>query len=88
MLNYAGDADYICNWYGNKAWTLAMPWAGHDGFAAAGDHQWMSLEEHAGDVRSFGGFVFLRVFEAGHMVPHDQPAHSLEMLRQWLAGEL
>jgi cathepsin A (carboxypeptidase C) len=88
LLIYVGDADYICNWRGNKAWTLAMPWAGQLEFAAAGDQAWESLGEHAGDVRSFGGLVFLRVFGAGHMVPYDQPAHSLEMIRQWFAEEL
>jgi len=87
VLIYAGDADYICNWHGNKAWMLAMPWAGHSGFVAAPDQAWTSLGSHAGDVRSFDGFVFLRMFGAGHMVPYDQPAHSLEMIRQWLAEE-
>ena len=28
VLIYAGDADYICNWLGNKAWTDALEWHG------------------------------------------------------------
>lgn len=26
VLIYAGDQDYICNWLGNHAWTLALEW--------------------------------------------------------------
>ena len=25
---YAGDVDFICNWLGNKAWTLDLEWDG------------------------------------------------------------
>ena len=38
VLIYAGDADFICNWMGNKAWTVALPWEGHAAFDAAVDH--------------------------------------------------
>ena len=31
---YAGDADFICNWLGNKAWTEALEWPGQKEFAA------------------------------------------------------
>merc|ERR1719379_3303804 len=34
---YAGDVDYICNWLGNKRWTLALDWAGKQAFNAAPD---------------------------------------------------
>ncbi|KAF4675851.1 hypothetical protein FOL46_009642 [Perkinsus olseni] len=27
VLIYAGDQDYLCNWFGNQAWTNALPWA-------------------------------------------------------------
>ena len=31
------DQDYICNWIGNKAWTMALPWSGQADFKAAED---------------------------------------------------
>jgi len=42
--------------------------------------------EHAGDVRQYGQLKFLRVFDAGHMVPMDQPKHALDMLDRLLAN--
>merc|ERR1712224_1184597 len=72
VLIYAGDQDFICNWLGNKAWTLKLPWSGKDAFNAASDHEWSSSSgKPAGVARSANGFTFLRVFQAGHMVPRD-----------------
>lgn len=40
-----------------------------------------------GEARSHGNLTFLRVYEAGHMVPYDQPEHSLEFINKWLFGK-
>ncbi|KAJ3046478.1 hypothetical protein HK097_000830 [Rhizophlyctis rosea] len=84
VLVYAGDADFI--WMGNKAYTLELPWAGQDGFVKAQDLPWVSEKssKKVGEFRTFGQLTFLRVFEAGHMVPYDQPENSDEMVRSWL----
>jgi cathepsin A (carboxypeptidase C) len=86
--------DYVCNWLGNKAWTLALDWPGNEAFNAAADKAWYAPKsaegapEHAGDLKSAKGLSFLRVFAAGHMVPMDQPAASLAMLEQFIAGKI
>ncbi|KAI8323329.1 peptidase S10, serine carboxypeptidase [Martensiomyces pterosporus] len=87
VLIYAGDADFRCNWYGNKAWSLAMEWQGKDAFNQAKDEEWNVGREQAGEVRTFENFTFLRVFRAGHMVPYDQPANSLDMINRWLENK-
>ncbi|ORX63371.1 peptidase S10, serine carboxypeptidase [Linderina pennispora] len=87
VLNYAGDADWICNWYGNKAWSLKLDWSGKDGFSGADDTEWNVDSEQAGEARTFENFTFLRVFGAGHMVPYDQPKNSLDMINRWLDGK-
>jgi len=84
VLIYTGDEDYICNWLGNKAWTKALDWEHKDKFNAAPDQAWSVDGKQHGDVRSANGLTFLRVFEAGHMVPMDQPKASLAMLNQYL----
>ena len=87
-LIYTGDADYVCNWYGNKAWTLALDWSGASAFNAATDVAWSSgsLGGPGGEARSANGFTFLRVFEAGHLVPMDQPGSALCMINTFISG--
>ncbi|CAI5730278.1 unnamed protein product [Hyaloperonospora brassicae] len=89
VLIYAGDADLVCNWSGNEAWTLALDWSGADGFKAAPETVYTTADgTRAGVSRSFRNqLTFVRVFNSGHMVPHDQPAVALDMLRKFLQNE-
>lgn len=82
ILIYAGDVDYICNYLGNKAWTLALEWSDSGDFNAAGDHDWQG----AGLARTAGPFTFLQVYDAGHMVPSDQPEVALDMITNFIEG--
>jgi cathepsin A (carboxypeptidase C) len=86
VLIYAGDADFICNWYGNKAWTLALDWNGSSGFNNTQDLPltYLSNGTEYGQYRTYENFSFARVYEAGHMVPYYQPAASLDMINRWL----
>ncbi|RCH80744.1 hypothetical protein CU097_003785, partial [Rhizopus azygosporus] len=86
VLLYVGDMDWICNWVGNLAWSLEMKWSGQEGYNAAPTEPWYSdlTGKHAGDVRSFGKLTFLKIFEAGHMVPFDQPENALDFFNKWL----
>jgi len=91
VLIYAGDADFICNWMGNKAWTLALPWSGKAAFNLADDHDWNVDGVKAGTARTAqlggtGHFTFLQVNGAGHMVPMDQPKNALAMIHTFLGG--
>jgi cathepsin A (carboxypeptidase C) len=82
-LAYAGDVDFICNYLGNQAWTLGLDWSHKDDFTAAEPHDW---NDGSGLARTANGFTFLQVYDAGHMVPADQPQVSLDMLKHFLAG--
>lgn len=86
-LIYAGDVDFICNYMGNRAWTLGLDWTSGDEFRDAGDHEWADDDETSlGLARSADGFTFLQVYDAGHMVPSDQPAIALKMIRNFVEG--
>ncbi|KAJ2804834.1 hypothetical protein H4R20_002352 [Coemansia guatemalensis] len=87
VLVYAGDADFACNWYGNKAWTKALEWSGKDMFSAAADKTWLVNGKPAGESRTYKNFSFVRVFEAGHMVPYNQPENALDLINRWLSNK-
>lgn len=94
VLVYNGDADLMCNWQSSHAWTRALNWNGAEGFNAAKERHFFAEDANmagaepvdAGIVRSFGNFTFLRVFNAGHMVPKNQPAAALDMLNKFLCN--
>lgn len=88
VLVYAGDVDYICNWLGNKKWTLALDWEHKAAFNAAGDLDYVAAGRNAGRIRSANGFTFLQVFQAGHMVPMDQPEVAQVMLDDFVSGRI
>ena len=87
VLLYNGDEDFICNWLGVDAWSNKLEWSGSQGFAKAPIRKWEVDGEHAGNVKNYKNFTFLRVFGAGHMVPHDQPENSLDMVNRWINGD-
>lgn len=90
VLIYAGDADFICNWLGNRAWTEALEWPGHEDFAAAELEDLVlstDPEKKIGQVKSSGNLTFMRLFGGGHMVPMDQPEASLDFFNRWIGGE-
>ncbi|KAJ2997111.1 hypothetical protein HDV02_005852 [Globomyces sp. JEL0801] len=89
VLIYAGDADWICNWIGDKAWTLQMKWNGQLGFNNSTDISWISsiTKKPAGEIRKYDTLTFLKVYQSGHFVPLDQPEHSLEFINKWIRNQ-
>ncbi len=62
---YAGDADYICNWLGNKAWAEELEWSGHKEFKKAKmeDFKIDGDGKAVGQVKSHGNFTFMKLFK-------------------------
>jgi len=87
-LIYAGDVDFICNYLGNKAWTSKLDWDHGKCFRSAEDHVWGKGKDGkgAGMAKTANGFTFLQVFDAGHMVPADQPEVALSMIQNFITG--
>jgi len=89
VMLYAGDQDYICNWLGNQAWTLALDWPHKEDFNNDVPKNWTTPEGKTGGMlRTANNFSFLRVYDAGHMVPRDQPAVALAMLNAFISNTL
>ena len=87
VLVYSGDKDWICNWRGGEAWTEATKWASKDDFNSAQYVDWNVNGEAAGSMRQFGDLHFLKVFNAGHMVPMNQPVNALAMLKMFVNND-
>ncbi|KAF1329242.1 Serine protease family s10, partial [Globisporangium splendens] len=89
VLIYAGDADLVCNWYGNQAWAKALEWDGKAEFNAVAERAYITDSGiDAGAVRSHDNrFTFLRIYNSGHMVPRDQPEVALDMINKFVKNE-
>jgi carboxypeptidase C (cathepsin A) len=87
VLVYSGVLDYICNWAGGEMWTTEMPWNGQQQFNGTSYVDWHVSGQVAGQARSALNLTFLKVNNAGHMVPMDQPANALDMLKRFLNNQ-
>lgn len=82
VLIYYGDQDYICNWYGGKKWTDELEWNYKENYEKTKVSDWTRYGKKLGEMKTYDNFTFLRVYNAGHMVPLDQPEAALHMLDQ------
>jgi len=83
---YNGMLDIICNFYGEADVLSSMVWPGQSAFNAATNTTWMNGANPAGTYRTAGGLTYVAVADAGHMVPHDQPANALALLSNILTA--
>lgn len=87
VLIYHGDLDYIVNWIGGQDWTNVLQWSGHDGFNAASNTTYILDGETVGNYKSYKGLTFMKITNAGHLVPMDKPKAALDMVNKFMAGK-
>jgi carboxypeptidase C (cathepsin A) len=68
---YHGDADWTCNWLGGE--NASAQFLFNAGYVN------LSTEDGVvhGQVKQYGAFGFVRIYEAGHEVPFYQPVAAL-----------
>ena len=90
VLIYAGDKDLTCDWLGNLAWCNKLDYSDQKHFNSSVFRPWTISDDekvvHTGEVKNYKQFTYLRFFNAGHMVPMDQPQNSLNMVNSWIQG--
>ncbi|KAI9496041.1 prepro-carboxypeptidase Z [Zychaea mexicana] len=86
LLVYVGDVDFLCNWYGNYALFNDLRWDGADKYRAESLVPWILNDREVGQIKSSGPLTFIRVYQAGHVVPYYQPLPSLAMFRAWITN--
>jgi carboxypeptidase C (cathepsin A) len=79
---WAGDADWICNWYGGLAAADAVSFSGQNQFAASELAPYNVAGAQGGTFKTVDNFSFLRVFGAGHEVPFYTPQLALQVFKQ------
>ncbi|EJK64554.1 hypothetical protein THAOC_14709 [Thalassiosira oceanica] len=96
ILFFNGINDLICNHVGNEKMLNSLPWSQTSQFVMAQRHAWLAAGVSSGEKINYiegrpDGYVkeqdnlsFLKVIESGHMVPMDQPAVALSMVRTLL----
>jgi len=93
LLIYAGNADFMCNAIGNFEWVYALDNVFGDEFRSKKSEKYVTLINGttAGEVRTAGGkgltagnLTYVQIYEAGHMVPFDQPEAALDMFTRWI----
>jgi len=85
VVIYEGVNDLQCDFYGATAYLESMKWSGAKAFKTATNSTWM-LDDNtvAGSFRVAEKLTYVNVFNAGHLVPHDQPVAALNMLEHLL----
>jgi carboxypeptidase C (cathepsin A) len=86
-----GDQDYICNWLGGEAISLAVAAQTSASYAsrfpAAGYAPIITNASYVGGVvRQYGNLSFSRVYDAGHAVPAYQPETAFEIFARVMSG--
>ncbi|MFM7854779.1 MAG: S10 family serine carboxypeptidase-like protein, partial [Flammeovirgaceae bacterium] len=84
VLVYSGDKDFVCNWRGGEAWTNSLNWNKTQEFRNQNYTLWFDNNRAVGEFKAVDNLTFLRVYDAGHMVPMDQPEVALRMLNNFI----
>lgn len=87
VLLYEGDMDYGCNFIGNLMWVKSLDWKGREAFHAAPEVEFKVGERWGGSARIAGPLSFVRVYNAGHLVPKDQPEVALFLINRFIEGQ-
>ncbi|KAF2806525.1 putative carboxypeptidase S1 [Mytilinidion resinicola] len=81
-LIWAGDADWICNWFGGLDVANAITYSGTSTFANKSLDPYTVEGTEKGTFKTVSNLSFLRVYGAGHEVPYYQPETALQVFIQ------
>ncbi|EAR93053.2 serine carboxypeptidase family protein (macronuclear) [Tetrahymena thermophila SB210] len=84
VLIYSGNLDFMCNYIGGEQWTNNLDWQYKSQFQAAQYQPVLLNGKEVGKIKSFSNFSFYIVYNAGHMVPMDQPEVALSLINNFI----
>jgi carboxypeptidase C (cathepsin A) len=85
-----GDADFICNWQGGEAVSLALgsmlPLYSTNFLNAGYADIVVNSSYVGGAVRQFGNLSFARIYDSGHLIPAYQPETAFTVFTRIIEG--
>ncbi|CZR57109.1 related to carboxypeptidase [Phialocephala subalpina] len=86
-----GDRDYICNWLGGEAISLAVAAQTSPSYASIFPNSGyapiiVNTSYIGGVVRQYGNLSFSRIYDAGHSVPAYQPETAFQVFARIMTG--
>lgn len=85
LLFFNGIHDIVCNHVGNERYLERLPWEHAADWVKAERYAWVAATEEPGRVsgymKEYQNLKFLKILEAGHMVPMDVPGVALDMMK-------
>jgi carboxypeptidase D len=86
LLFFNGVHDLICNHAGNENALENLPWKHQSQYVQAQRYGWKSKATNklGGYSKEYRNLIFLKILNAGHMVPMDVPDVALDMMGTFL----
>jgi len=83
LLFFNGMQDLVCNHVGNEVALDKLPWSENASWIVAPRYAWSPEDEMkvSGYMREHRNLRYLKLLDAGHMVPMDLPLVAFEMMR-------
>lgn len=88
VLVYNGLADgKDCNFLGTDKWLSALTWPHQKEFANASTCVWHVNQNVAGYAKTSSGLTQVKIRNAGHIAPMDQPKAVLDLLNKFIKDQ-
>lgn len=87
VLLYNGQNDILINTPSSEKWIYSLNWSKTAEFLKTPKANWVVNQTVVGTVKQLNPLTFVFVKKAGHMVPTDQPANALNMVRKWINND-
>lgn len=87
VLVYSGDCDFMVDWIGTKTYLKELAWPHQQHWSTTPDEVYNVAGVQRGMQRSHSGLTFVQLYQAGHLVPYDQPEAALAMMREFIYAD-
>ena len=88
VMLYSGQNDIICNTVGTLNYIKNLEWNGINGFVNSKETILKDGDGRViGNYKNYKQFTFAVIYDAGHMVPQDQPGPARVLLEHFIKDD-